>query len=283
MRTTRTGVQETVAEAKKKSEESQESYAVKKITIDDKLAILEKMGRSDLVDIFKGWEPRQARQKKSAPLNQKVSITVTDAEKVSLLNEVKLSNKDGAKETVSQFIRNRSISSIDIQGWKRLAEEALFEINQIDLSKKDLKKRKRELRLQLDEAEDVEDIAMLDKELAGINNKLRKITAQNEKRDHRLAGRMSMVEAETIKWKAQRLCISTSDYLRFVLFDLLPNTSADAHMSLDAKRRFYVSIIDVAQNGWGSPPSIAHCTQCNNYLDEISRLSERVKQLETFL
>ena len=53
-------------------------------------------------------------------------------------------------------------------------------------------------------------------------------------------------------------------------------------MSLDAKRLFYISIIEVAQNGWGTPPSIYQCSQCENYMDEIRRLRSEVDQLRAF-
>lgn len=270
-----------------KVNQSKYDVATEAMSVQDKLDVLEKLGRSDLMEIFKDWQPRQTRaKKKTAPLDQRVSITVTDKEKFSLQQDLAQTNKNGPKITVSQFIRNRAIGSIDIQGWREIAEAALIEINEIDEQRTDLAKRERAIKLEiedLDSVDDREEVGMLEKEMAQINAKLKKVIAQNEKRTNRLAGRMSMQEAETIKWRASRLCISTSDYLRFMIFDLLPDTSADAHMSLDAKRRFYVSIIDVALNGWGEPPTIAHCVQCSNYMDEIMRLRDRVKQLEHFV
>jgi len=203
-------------------------------------------------------------------------------EKLNLMNELNTTNKIGEKVSISQFVRNRAIGSLDVNGWKDLALEALKEINEIDSRRADLARREREIKLALEEESDSEEIGMLEIELSKIEAKFRKVIAQNEKRRNRLSGRMSLPEAETVKWRASRLCISTSDYLRFMIFDLIPNTAADAHMSLDAKRRFYVSIIEVADNGWGTPPTISHCNQCLNYVDEISRLKERVKQLEQF-
>lgn len=283
----RTSGKVSVVDIKNATEESSiYSVAAESMSVSDKLAVLEKMGRADLVDIFKDWQPRQAKAKrKTAPLDQRVSITVTDQEKFSLQKELAGTNKAGEKITVSQFVRNRAIGSVDINGWRVIAEVALKEINEIDENRAELAKRERALRVEIENEDEGEEetVAMLEIELSQINAKFKKIIAQNEKRSHRLSGRMSMVEAETIKWRAARLCISTSDYLRFLIFDLIPDTAADRHMSLDAKRRFYVSIIDVSNNGWGEPPTIAHCTQCSNYMEEIRRLRDQVKQLETYV
>lgn len=261
------------------------SVAAETLSVNEKLKVLEDMGRGDLIEIFKDWQPRQTRNKrKSAPLDQRVSITVTDKERMDLTHDLQAINKAGEKITVSQFVRNRALGSIDINGWREIAENALKELNEIDEQRADLVKRERQLRALIEEEDDdPEQVGLYELELSTLNTKLKKVIAQNEKRKNRLSGRMSMAEAETVKWRAARLCISTSDYLRFLIFDLLPNTAADGHMSLDAKRRFYVSVLDVADNGWGEPPTIAHCTQCSNYLDEIRRLRDRVKQMETFV
>lgn len=268
----------------KKSEENPYSVAAETMSVSEKLQVLEKTGRQDLVSIFKDWQPRQAKAKRrQAPLDQRVSITVTDQEKMTLLQEIDATNKSGERTTVSQFVRNRAIGSIDLAGWKSIAEEALVELGEIEASRPEIAKRERAIRAELENTDDDEETGMLEMELSDLKNRLKKIVAQNEKRTHRLAGRMSMAEAETVKWRAAQLSISTSDYLRFLIFDRLPNTSADAHLSLDAKRRFYVSILAVSEHGWGTPPAIAHCTQCGNYMDEIRRLRDRISQLETFV
>lgn len=280
----RTSTKAKVSAKDRNEDKSGYAVAAESMSVTDKIAVLESIGRTDLVDIFKDWQPRQVKGKrKSAALDQRVSITVTDKERMDLQHDLALTNKAGEKITVSQFVRNRAIGSIDINGWRDIAERALKEINDIDESRGDLAKRERAIRGELEEETDPEEVGMLEKELAAINGKLRKVIAQNEKRTHRLSGRMSMAEAETVKWRAAKLCISTSDYLRFLIFDLIPDTAADGHMSLDAKRRFYVSIIEVAEHGWGEPPTIAHCTQCSNYMDEIRRLRDHVRQLETYV
>lgn len=252
-------------------------------SLSDKMKILEELGRPELVEVFKDWTPRQARRRRTgAPLDQRVAITVTNQEKYYLEMELKTIRSSGDKITASKFIRNRAMGSVDIHGWRETARKALAELDDLSDESPALRSRRRQLMGMIEDAEDAEDEGMYEIELASVNAKLEKLIATNEKRKNRLTGRMSMAEAETVRWRAQRLCLSSSDYLRMMIFGLEPNTHADAHMSLDARRRFYISIIDVAQNGWGSPPNHFECSQCVNYLDEIDRLRDRVKQLETF-
>lgn len=276
-----------VAEAfKKRQEAGTDGYTVatESMSVKDKLEVLEELGRNDLVELFKEWKPRvSTKKKRGAPLDQRISITVTADERNRLDAELKQTKDIGEKITMSQFIRNRALGSVDINGWRDIASEALEELDDTAENQIAIRKRKRVLSGLLEEEEDSEEIAMLNKSIADINAKLDKIVAQNVKRANRLSGRMSMAESETIKWRAQRLCVSTSDYLRMMIFGLEPDSSADAHMSLDAKRRFYISILDVANTGWGEPPTIYQCTQCENYMDEIRRLRDEVSQLRTFV
>lgn len=260
------------------------SVATESMTVEDKLKILDDLGRPELKELFKGWKPRQARhRRKGAPLDQRVAITVTDREKFSLDKEMQEIKAAGEKITTSQFIRNRALGTLDIAEWDTTARAALERLETINENQNDLRKRKRVLAILLEEVTDSEDEAMYEIEVTKINRDLDSIVAQSSSRKNRLSGRMSMAEAETVRWRAQRLCLSSSDYLRMVIFNLAPDTNADAHMSLDARKRFYVSIMDVASNGWGNPPNIYECSQCTNYVDEISRLQDRVRQLETFV
>lgn len=258
--------------------------AGERMSVAEKMKILEELGQPELIDLFNEWTPRQNRRKRTgAPLDQRVAITVTNAEKVALELELKSVRDAGEKITASKFIRNRAMGSVDIHGWREIAKNALEELESLHNEGPELRSRKRQLIGLLEEVEDVEDEGMYDLELSKINTKLNRLIATNEQRKNRLTGRMSMAEAETVKWRAARLCISSSDYLRMMIFSLEPDSPADAHMSLDARRRFYVSIIDVANNGWGTPEKTYECSQCVNYVDEIDRLRDRVKQLESFV
>lgn len=257
--------------------------ATESMSVDDKLKVLDEMGRPELIDLFKEWKPRVSnRKKRGAPLDQRVSITVTNMERVSLDNELRAIKKSGESVTMSQFIRNRALGSVDINGWREIAEKALNEVDDTEKNKKVLIAERNDLALLMDEEDDSSTVAQYASKINNINHRLSKLIAQNEKRSNRLSGRMSMPEAETVKWRAQRLCISSSDYLRMMIFGLSPDSAADSHMSLDAKRRFYVSIVDVAVNGWGNVPTIYECSQCENYMEEIRRLRAENEQLRNF-
>jgi len=259
------------------------TVATEVMSVDDKLKVLEELGYNEMIDLFKDWKPRVSnRKRRGAPLDQRVSITVTTQERVSLDQELKAVKAAGEKITMSQFIRNRALGTVDINGWREIAEKTLKEIEDTVKNQSFLRQSKLELAVLMDEEDDADEVALYANRIAEINAQLNRLVAQNEKRNNRLSGRMSMPEAETVKWRAQRLCISSSDYLRMMIFGLEPNSTADAHMSLDAKRRFYVSIIEVANNGWGNPPAIYECSQCVNYMDEIRKLRAENEQLRQF-
>lgn len=243
-----------------------------------KTKTLKDIGREDLAEIFDEWKPRRSKAKsKGAPLDQRVTITVTDDERSVLDEELKAIKKSGQKISMSQFVRNKALGSVDINGWRSTSVQTLREIENTKREEDTLANRKDEINTILeDDLTDEEEIAFR-QEMADIDASLAKLSSRTLRRRNRLSGRMSMQEAETIKWRAQRLCISSSDYLRMMIFDLTPDSSGDAHMNFDAKRRFYVSVIDVSNNGWGDPPEIYKCSQCENYLDEIKRLHKKMK------
>lgn len=258
--------------------------AGERMSVADKMKVLEELGQPELISLFKDFTPSQKRRKRTgAPLDQRVAITVTNAEKVALEMEMKAVREAGEKITASKFIRNRAMGSVDIHGWREIAKKALADLEELADDGAAMRSRRRQLHGLIEDSDDNEEVGMYEIELAKLNEKLNKLIATNEKRTNRLTGRMSMAEAETVKWRASRLSISSSDYLRMMIFSLEPDSHADAHMSLDARRRFYISIIDVANNGWGEVPTLVNCSQCVNYLEEIDRLRDRVHQLETFV
>lgn len=249
------------------------------LSLDEKARIAEELGNPELAGLFEGWKPRPSKRKRSAPLDQRVSITVTPAEKIILSDEIKTLKKSGEPITGSQFIRNRATGSVDIIEWKEIALKALKDLKVIEEQEKPLKNRKGRLVIMIDETDDDEDLVMYRRELEKINEKLGMLIAHNSGRNNRLTGRMSMAEAELVKWRAQRLCISASDYLRMQIFAMKPNSAADRHMSIDARKRFYISIIDVANNGWGQPPNLYECNQCAHYLEQIDALKQQIERL----
>lgn len=257
------------------------------LSVDEKLRILKDRGQSDLIDIFKDWKPRtSARKRRGAPLDQRVSLALNASERATLEGEVKAIKSTGQSITLAALLRSRSMGAPNLAEWRSLAETALDELDQLSSSQKDLKNRKKMIEFELEEGDDKEDeeqVFILERELGEIVGKLDKLTSQSgAKRSVRLQGRMTYAEAETVKFRAQRLCLTTTDYLRMLIFNQTPNSSADQHLTLDARRRFYVSIIDVAENDWGNPPGVYKCSQCESYAGEIVQLRERVRQLEAF-
>lgn len=260
------------------------SVATENMDMDSKLRLLKRYGREDLADLFKEeWQPRRSpARKKSAPLDQRVTITVTDDEKESLMNEVEKIKSIGSKTSMAEIIRSRTVGAVDIQQWKNIAEKALKDLDDIESNKTAREARRGALTEMMDDEDDEDQAFFYQGEINKINEDLAKLVAQSVKRSNRLSGRMSTAESETIKYRAQRLCISASDFLRMMVFALEPDSHADAHMSLDAKRRFYISIIDVAENGWGTPSTVYHCSQCENYVETIRNLTEELRLVKNF-
>lgn len=252
--------------------------------IETRLETLEKLGKQDLIDIFSEWKPRKAaNKKKKAPIDQRVSISITTKERSDLTNEIARIKRLGTPVSISQYVRNRALASIDIQEWRAIAVEALAEIEETKENQSSIRKERHRIELILEDDLDAEDIMRYESELGAIEKKLSKLTAQRVQRSFRLTGRMTMMESETVKWRAERLCLSYSDLLRMALFDLKPNSFGDCHLSYDAKRRFYISIIDVADHGWGEPPNIYQCQNCEQTNEENELLRKRIAVLEAKL
>lgn len=236
--------------------------------------VLSDLGREDLKGLFEEWKPRYSRRPKTAPLDQSVSLSVSLDEKSSLISSVDNLKKAGERISMSQYIRNKAMSSVDVERWREEALRALKDLEDIKATSKGFSERELELVALVDLETDSEKARDLEIELHQMRTNKTKIKASPLRRNTRLSGRVSFHELETIKWRAQRLHLNYSDYLRFLIFDLKPGSTGDQHLSYDARRRFYVSIIDVAENGFGKPPTIAECTQCVNYLEEIERLNQ---------
>lgn len=257
------------------------------LSVDDKLKILEQRGQTDLIEIFKDWKPRAStRRRKGAPLDQRVSIALAGAERAILDGEIRAIKDTGQSTTLGALIRSRAMGSPNMADWRETAWLALDELDALLKNQTEMKNRKKMIEAALEDGDDHEDeeqVSLLERELVDTITKLGKLSSKaGDKRNVRLQGRMTYAESESVKWKAQRLCLSTTDYLRMLIFDFTPNSAADQHLNLDARRRFYVSIIDVADNGWGNPPGVYQCSQCESYATEINSLRERIKQLEAF-
>lgn len=251
------------------------------MSVEEKLQILQDRGQADLIEIFKDWKPRvNPRKRTGAPLDQRVSLTITPAEKQILENEVKAIKETGSTTSLGNVIRSRAMGNLNVQDWVTVADEALAELNELVEKQGEIRKRQKAIEADLEASnDDPEQVAIYERELYDIHQKLAKLKPQPGKRSVRLQGRLTYQEAEAVKWRAYRLGLTTTDYLRIMVFGLLPNDSADAHLSVDARRRFWVSILDVAKNSWGNPPGAFQCSQCESYAEEITKLQERIRQL----
>lgn len=266
-------------------EEHDDAYHVagEFMSVQEKLKVLEDRGQTDLIEIFKDWKPRKSpRKRKGAPLDQRITLTVSATDKAIMEGELKSIRNTGESISMGGLIRSRAMANLDVQGWRQAAGEALDELNSIVDSQKDLRAKRKAIVADLEslDDDDQEQISLYEKEIYVIDSKLAKLKGQGEKRNIRLQGRMTYNEAETVKWRAERLCLSSADYLRIMIFGLTPNSSADSHLSVDARRRFWISVLDVADNGFGNPPNVYQCSQCETYKMEITRLQARLAQLE---
>lgn len=250
------------------------------LSLEQKKQILREINQEDLLHLFKdGYTPtyKPARQKKS-PLDQQISISLTAGEKEKLAHELKEIRKVGPRVSISSFVRSRAISDVDIEEWAERAVDGLRAFTTKEYDMKFLGKEKRKYLKLLDEAEDEdrEDRYFYSKELDKINKRLEDIKRKSAKRKYRMNGRVTFNEAQHIRWRAAKLNIPIADYVRFCIFGYLPFSEDDSYMTLDSRKRFYISILDIQQNGWGDPPQLEECSNCQRYLQEIRDLREQL-------
>lgn len=281
--------------AKEKSDKAKgrQDYvaAGERTSLEEKQRILDQIEKPELIELFQDWKPQiEKRRRKSTepPLDQRVALSVTTNEKDKIQREIAMVRKSGDTSTVSQFIRNRATSSVDIEGWHQQAIKLLDTIDEAARDERKLKRRRITINAKLEELgedpeTDAEDTYRFEEELGQITEKLNSLKVDRKKRTARMSGRMTTPEAEVIKWRAGRLNLSVSDYLRITLFNHEPGGEGEAHLSVEAKKRFYIGIIEVAMNGWGEPPTINQCKQCSHYREEASKHKMRVRQLEQYL
>lgn len=249
----------------------------------NKIDFLARTDREYLTKYFDNWEPKKSPQRRrGAPLDQRISLSITKDEKEWLVKEVEETAKHGPKISISKFVRNKTIGTLDINDWREKATENLQEIETIEKDKKNIQSKIKSYKAILENSDDLddEDELFYNSKINDLDAKLLRIKSVPQKRTVRLVGRMTTQEAETIKWRAQRLCLSTSDFLRMVIFNYSPDSPGDKHMSFESKVRFYVSVIDVSSHGWGDPPNLYNCRQCETYLDELEKTKKMYNDLE---
>lgn len=245
--------------------------------------ILEGLGQKQLLKIFDDYKPsyKPIEQKKS-PLDQQISLGISKEERALISEEIKALKKAGEKITVSSLVRSRAVSNVDLEAWRERAEIGIKELTSLKWDREKINKNLRDLYSQYDVMDDDDDetatvLNMKIKELEAMKEELARPTVR---RSSRMSGRVTFNEANTIRWRAGRLTLTVADYMRFVVFGHLPFTENDRHLSIDARKRFYVAIIDVATNGWGDPPAIEECPNCARYAHENKELRAKLERLQ---
>lgn len=261
------------------------------LSIKEKEKILKELNQTDLINLFKkGFKPQYKKvESKKTILDQQISIAIDTDEKNLIGIELNEIRKIADKTSLSSFIRSRSLATFDIAEWYEQAVEGLKELNSEKWNPKHIQnERKKYLKL-LDDLEDSnedtrdEDILYYGTKVKECEEKLKSLKKQNRKRGYRVSTRVTYEEANTIRWRAARLSITVPDYMRYVIFGYLPYTDSDYNLSLEARKRFYVSIIDVYKNGWGEIPEVNDCPNCARYQHELEILREKVRRYEMLL
>lgn len=243
--------------------------------------ILKKIGQQDLLKIFDDYKPKyKPISRKRSPLDQQISLGISKDEKEKIAKEVKAIKKTGEQVTISALVRSRAIGEIDIEEWRERATIGLKELNSIKWDKSSIEKNLRKLYGQLDGIEDDEETEyVLNQKIKEYELMRKELERPTIKRSSRMSGRVTFNEANLIRWRAARLTITVADYMRFLIFGYLPFTENDRHFSIDARRRFYIAILDIVENGWGSPPQVEECENCARYAHENKELKRKLERL----
>ena len=256
------------------------------LKLKNKQNILAGIGQQGLIKLFQNQPKFKPIEPKKIALDQQIAITLSENEKQRLIQDRERIRELGKLPSISSYIRKKILLQLDIEQWRTFAEQGLKNLDNSDSESKTLQKQKIRLINSIDQLDDIvkddintEEINKLKKELEEIENRLMLLkSTKQEKRIYRLSGNITFNEANFIRWRAARLSLSLADYIRFILFDYQP-TVDDNHMSVESRKRFYVSILEVAQNGWGNPPVVNECPNCARYLDDIKKLQEQIEYL----
>ena len=260
------------------------------LKLENKQSILASLGQENLMKLFQNQPKFKPIEPKKIALDQQIAITLSENEKQKLIQDRERIRELGKLPSISSYIRKKILLQLDIEQWREFAEQGLKNLDNSDFESKTLQKQKIRLINSIDQLDDIvksdidtEEIDRLKKELEEIENRLMLLkSTKQEKRIYRLSGNITFNEANFVRWRAARLSLTLADYIRFILFDYQP-TINDNHMSVESRKRFYVSILEVAQNGWGNPPVVNECPNCARYLDDIKKLQEQIEYLKNEL
>lgn len=209
----------------------------------------------------------RGRPRVLSPLDQRVTLTVTSRERAQATLEA--AQIEG-KTSLAELIRRRSTASIDLVAWKEAAIDASdrlqAETNERDLLRRQISQANREIERSRAGRASAEDVASLEKSRNDFKARYDLLGRDSQKRESRLVGRLSYYDREDVAWKASRLGLTISDYMRMLVFDLVPGQS-DRHLSALTRKRFYENVVQVARNGWGTPPSGDVCQNCRTPIE----------------
>ena len=260
------------------------------LKLENKRNILAGIGQQNLINLFQNQPKFKPIEPKKLALDQQVAITLSENEKERLINDRDKIQELGKLPSISSYIRKKIVLPLDIEEWRALAEQGLKDLNNSDTESKSLSKQKLKLINAIDLLDDItnvdkdtQEVEKLKQELQQVEERLSLLkSTKQEKRIYKLTGNITFNEANFVRWRAARLSIPVADFIRFTLFDYQP-TIDDNHMSVDARKRFYISILDVCDNGWGKPPVVNECPNCARYLDDIKKLQEQIEYLKNEL
>lgn len=244
--------------------------------------ILKKLGQKDLLEIFDNYKPTyKPITRKKSPLDQQISLGISKQERENIAKEIKKIKKSGESVTISSLVRSRAVGEIDLEEWRERAEIGLKELNSEKWDKSAIQQNLRQSYSQFDEMEDDDDESalVLSKKIKEYEAMLEELNRPTIRRSSRMSGRVTFNEANLIRWRAGRLTVTVADYMRFLIFGYVPFTENDRHLSIDARRRFYVAILDVVKNGWGEPEEIEECPNCTRYAHENQELRAKLERL----
>ena len=257
------------------------------LKLENKRNILAGIGQQNLINLFQNQPKFKPVEPKKLALDQQVAITLSENEKERLINDRDKIQELGKLPSISSYIRKKIVLPLDIEEWRAFAEQGLKDLNNSDTESKSLSKQKLKLINAIDLLDDItnvdkdtQEVEKLKQELQQVEERLSLLkSTKQEKRIYKLTGNITFNEANFVRWRAARLSIPVADFIRFTLFDYQP-TIDDNHMSVDARKRFYISILDVCDNGWGKPPVMNECPNCARYLADIKRLQQQIEYLQ---
>lgn len=257
------------------------------LKLENKRNILAGIGQQNLINLFQNQPKFKPVEPKKLALDQQVAITLSENEKERLINDRDKIQELGKLPSISSYIRKKIVLPLDIEEWRAFAEQGLKDLNNSDTESKSLSKQKLKLINAIDLLDDItnvdkdtQEVEKLKQELQQVEERLSLLkSTKQEKRIYKLTGNITFNEANFVRWCAARLSIPVADFIRFTLFNYQP-TIDDNHMSVDARKRFYVSILDVCDNGWGKPPVVNECPNCARYLADIKRLQQQIEYLQ---